>query len=69
MIDYLTFIDELKEIKTSLKSNTTNQLLFTKLEEKISKYENMVNEFETENAPIDHVARARENARIEGFIR
>ena len=29
----------------------------------------MVNEFEDENAPIDHVARARENARIEGFTR
>ena len=31
--------------------------------------ESMVNEFEDENAPIDHVARARENARIEGFTR
>lgn len=68
MIDYLTFIDELREIKTSLTSNNTN-VIFTKLEEKISKYENMVNEFEDENAPIDHVARARENARIEGFTR
>ena len=68
MIDYLTFIDELREIKTSLTSNNTN-VIFTKLEEKISKYENMVNEFEDENAPIDHVARARENARIEGFIK
>ena len=35
----------------------------------IKKYESMVNEFEDENAPIDHVARARENAKIEGFTR
>lgn len=58
MIDYLTFIDELKKIKDN------NNLI----DETIKKYEGMVNEFENENAPIDHVARARENAKIEGFI-
>ena len=58
MIDYLTFIDELKKIKDN------NNLI----DETIKKYESMVNEFEDENAPIDHVQRARENAKIEGFI-
>ena len=67
MIDILTFIDELKEIKTSLGSNTDNTTMRL-INEKQTKYENMVNEFEDENAPIDHVARARENAEIEGFI-
>jgi hypothetical protein len=51
MITYLQFIDELKEIKTSLKSNTTNQLLFIKLDEMITKYEAIVDEHEQqENA-------------------
>lgn len=51
MITYLQFIEELKEIKKSLKSNTTNELLFTKLDEKISKYEAIVDEHEQqENA-------------------
>ena len=55
MITYLQFIDELKEIKTSLKSNTTNQLLFIKLDEMIVKYEAIVDEFEKEYAPKEKV--------------
>tara|TARA_A100001201_G_scaffold131475_1_gene117661 strand:+ start:708 stop:914 length:207 start_codon:yes stop_codon:yes gene_type:complete len=67
MIDYLTFIDELKEIKTSLGPNTDNATMRL-INEKQTKYEKMMSDFESEEAPIDHVQRARENAKIEGFI-
>ena len=72
MIDYLTFIEELKEIKTSLGPNTDNATM-SLINKKQKKYENMVNEFEKEYAPkddepIDHEQRMKENMQIEGFI-
>ena len=48
MIDYLTFIEELKEIKNS-KSKVNL------IDEKIAKYEDRVSEFESENAPKEEV--------------
>ena len=48
MIDYLTFIEELKEIKNS-KSKVNL------IDEKIAKYENRVSENESENVPKEEV--------------
>ena len=72
VIDYLTFIEELKEIKTSLGPNTDNATM-SLINKKQKKYENMVNEFEKEYAPkddepIDHEQRMKENMQIEGVI-
>jgi len=61
MIDYLTFIDELKKIREATFKRPI-------IDETIEKYEKMMSDFESEEAPIDHVQRARENAKIEGFI-
>ena len=70
MIDYLTFNEELSAINDKLLHSKDPKVKEARLMiiATMQKYENMVNEFENENAPIDHVARARENAKIEGFI-
>ena len=48
MIEILKFIDDLKEIKKSMPyTNITSELV----DNKIKKYENMVEEFEKENEP------------------
>tara|TARA_R100000697_G_C5308614_1_gene160109 strand:- start:223 stop:390 length:168 start_codon:yes stop_codon:yes gene_type:complete len=48
MIEYLKFIDELKEIKTSLGPNTDNATMRL-ISEKQKKYENMIEEFEEQH--------------------
>ena len=53
MIDYLTFIDELKDIKKSLGVNTDNKTM-KEIDKTISKYESRVSEFELEMAPKDN---------------
>ena len=53
MIDYLTFIDELKDIKKSLGVNTDNKTM-KEIDKTISKYESSVSEFELEMAPKDN---------------
>ncbi len=50
MIDYLTFIDELKDIKKSLGVNTDNKTM-KKIDKTIAKYESRVSDFESEMAP------------------
>jgi len=60
MIEYLTFIDELKEIKTSLGSNTDNATMRL-INEKQTKYENMVNEFESDRERIENIWDLQEN--------
>ena len=60
MIDILTFIDELKEIKTSLGSNTDNTTMRL-INEKQTKYENMVNEFESDRERIENIWDLQEN--------
>ena len=60
MIDILTFIDELKEIKTSLGSNTDNATMRL-INEKQTKYENMVNEFESDRERIENIWDLQEN--------
>ena len=52
MIDYLTFIEELKDIKKSLGVNTDNKTM-KEIDKTISKYESRVSEFELEMAPKD----------------
>ena len=51
MLDYLTFIDELKKIKGN------NNLI----DETIKKYENMVNEFENDRERIENIWDVQEN--------
>ena len=53
MIDYLTFIDELKDIKKSLGVNTDNKTM-KEIDKTISKYESRVSEFELEMSPKDN---------------
>ena len=53
MIDYLTFIDELKDIKKSLGVNTDNKTM-KEIDKTIAKYESRVSEFESEMAPKDN---------------
>ena len=53
MIDYLTFIEELKDIKKSLGVNTDNKTM-KEIDKTISKYESRVSEFELEMAPKDN---------------
>ena len=53
MIDYLTFIDELKDIKKSLGVNTDNKTM-KEIDKTISKYESRVSEFELEMEPKDN---------------
>ena len=53
MIYYLTFIDELKDIKKSLGVNTDNKTM-KEIDKTISKYESRVSEFELEMAPKDN---------------
>ena len=53
MIEYLTFIDELKDIKKSLGVNTDNKTM-KEIDKTISKYESRVSEFELEMAPKDN---------------
>ena len=52
MIDYLTFIDELKDIKKSLGVNTDNKTM-KEIDKTISKYESRISDFESANAPKD----------------
>jgi hypothetical protein len=54
MLDYLTFIEELKEIKTSLGPNTDNATM-SLINKKQKKYENMVNEFESDRERIENI--------------
>ena len=54
MLDYLKFIDELKEIKTSLGPNTDNATM-SLINKKQKKYENMVNEFESDRERIENI--------------
>ena len=67
MIDILTFIDELKEIKTSLGSNTDNTTMRL-INEKQTKYENMVNEFESDRERIENIWDLQENQQKVGRL-
>ena len=60
MIDILTFIEELKEIKTSLGPNTDNATM-SLINKKQKKYENMVNEFESDRERIENIWDIQEN--------
>ena len=60
MLDYLTFIEELKEIKTSLGPNTDNATM-SLINKKQKKYENMVNEFESDRERIENIWDSQEN--------
>ena len=60
MIDILTFIEELKEIKTSLGPNTDNATM-SLIIKKQKKYENMVNEFESDRERIENIWDIQEN--------
>ena len=60
MIDILTFIEELKEIKTSLGPNTDNETM-SLINKKQKKYENMVNEFESDRERIENIWDIQEN--------
>tara|TARA_R100001480_G_scaffold42906_1_gene55779 strand:- start:1308 stop:1541 length:234 start_codon:yes stop_codon:yes gene_type:complete len=51
MIDYLTFIDELKTIKNANDTIESKKRVGGIIDEHIKKYEGLINEHEKQNAP------------------
>jgi|TARA_R100000081_G_C4685513_1_gene99778 hypothetical protein len=49
MIDYLTFIDELKAIKNANDTIESKKRVSGIIDQTVKKYEDMINEFEQEN--------------------
>ena len=49
MIDYLTFIDELKAIKNANDTIESKKRVSGIIDQNVKKYEDMINEFEQEN--------------------
>ena len=49
MIDYLTFIDELKAIKNANDTIESKKRVSGIIDQTVNKYEDMINEFEQEN--------------------
>ena len=49
MIDYLTFIDELKAIKNANNTIESKKRVSGIIDQTVKKYEDMINEFEQEN--------------------
>ena len=51
MIEYLTFINELKTIKTTMETIESKKRVSEIIDGHIRKYENMIRDFEKEHAP------------------
>ena len=54
MIDYLTFIDELKKIREANQLKPQSKIN-SMIDQTIEKYENMVNEFESDKERIESI--------------
>ena len=61
MIDYLTFIDELKAIKNANDTIESKKRVSGIIEQTVKKYENMINEFENDRERIENIWDRQEN--------
>ena len=61
MIDYLTFIDELKAIKNANDTIESKKRVSGIIEQTVKKYENMINEFENDRDRIENIWDSQEN--------
>jgi len=61
MIDYLTFIDELKAIKNANDTIESKKRVSGIIDQTVKKYENMINEFENDRDRIENIWDSQEN--------
>ena len=61
MIDYLTFIDELKAIKNANDTIESKKRVNGIIDQTVKKYENMINEFENDRERIENIWDSQEN--------
>ena len=61
MIDYLTFIDELKAIKNANDTIESKKRVNGIIDQTVKKYENMINEFENDRERIENIWDNQEN--------
>ena len=61
MIDYLTFIDELKAIKNANDTIESKKRVSGLIDQTVKKYENMINEFENDRERIENIWDSQEN--------
>ena len=61
MIDYLTFIEELKAIKNANDTIESKKRVSGIIDQTVKKYENMINEFENDRARIENIWDSQEN--------
>ena len=61
MIDYLTFIDELKAIKNANDTIESKKRVSGIIDQTVKKYENMINEFENDRERIENIWDSQEN--------
>ena len=61
MIDYLTFIDELKAIKNANDTIESKKRVSGIIDQTVKKYENMINEFENDRERIENIWDIQEN--------
>ena len=61
MIDYLTFIDELKAIKNANDTIESKKRVSGIIDQTVKKYENMINEFENDRERIENIWDNQEN--------
>ena len=61
MLDYLTFIDELKAIKNANDTIESKKRVNGIIDQTVKKYENMINEFENDRERIENIWDSQEN--------
>ena len=61
MIDYLTFIEELKAIKNANDTIESKKRVSGIIDQTVKKYENMINEFENDRERIENIWDNQEN--------
>ena len=61
MIDYLTFIEELKAIKNANDTIESKKRVSCIIDQTVKKYENMINEFENDRERIENIWDNQEN--------
>ena len=61
MIDYLTFIDELKAIKNANDTIESKKRVSGIIDQTVKKYEDMINEFENDRERIENIWDNQEN--------
>ena len=61
MIDYLTFIEELKAIKNANDTIESKKRVSGIIDQTVKKYENMINEFENDRERIENIWDSQEN--------